>query len=171
MVANRPEVFQITAQYERNEARRKLIMRKVHGLLGALWGASSHPRRPSILSYPMRTLTRRTTPTRGRSIRPLGARPWGTTATCTAAPTSCFWQMSLRRSGRRVSTSSVWTRLTTTRPQASAGTPYSRRQEWGSSCSKTTNSTCSSGRHFNGLKAPCQSQQSSGRGLRSRKAW
>ena len=32
---------------------------------------------------------------RKRSGRPLGARPWETTATCTVALTSCFWQMSL----------------------------------------------------------------------------
>ena len=36
----------------------------------------------------------RTTRMRKRSGRPLDARPWETTATYTAAATSCFWQMS-----------------------------------------------------------------------------
>ena len=65
---------------------------------------------------------------------------------CTVAPTSCFWQMSLRRSGKRAPATTDWTHLTITRPQASAGKPYSRRQKWGSSYSKTTTSICSSRR-------------------------
>ena len=50
---------------------------------------------------------------RKRSGKPLGARPWANTATCTARQTCYFWQMSLRCSGRRASTSMAWTRLTT----------------------------------------------------------
>ena len=61
----------------------------------------------STASSPMRISVTRTTPVRKRSGRPSGARPWDTTATCTVAPTSCFWQMSLRRSGRCASDSTA----------------------------------------------------------------
>ena len=81
-----------------------------------------------------------------RSGRPLGARPWETTATCTVAPTSCSWQMSLRRSGRRASASTAQTPHTTTPARAFYGTPYSKRQEMSSSCSHIMTSTCSSRR-------------------------
>ena len=65
--------------------------------------------------------------------------------------------MSLRRSGRRASASTVSTRLTTTRPQTSAGTPYSRRQEWGSSCSQTTINTSSMRWGYEGVFLWCRS--------------
>ena len=61
---NWPEAFQITAQYEPNEARRKLIMRKCVTPMStwtpgrALRRPSSHPRRPSTASYPTRIFTR-----------------------------------------------------------------------------------------------------------------
>ena len=146
---NRPEAFQITAQYEPNEARRKLIMRKGMTPMStwtpgrALRRPSSHPRRPSTASYPTRIFTR-TTPTLGRSGRPLGARPWGTTATCTAALTSCCSLTCSRPFGGPAKSSRAWTRLTTTPARVSSGTPCSKRHEWGSICSTT--STCSSRR-------------------------
>ena len=50
-------------------------------------------KKPFTASSPMRISVTRTTTMRKRSGRPLGARPLETTATCTVAPTSCFWQM------------------------------------------------------------------------------
>ena len=101
-------------------------------------------RKPSTASIPVPISVTMTTPMRKMSGRPLGARPWEIIATCTVAPTSCFWQMSLRRSGRCASASTALTPHTTTPARAFHGTPYSKRQEWSSSCSQIMTSTCSS---------------------------
>ena len=114
VAANPPGAYQITAQHEPNRERRELLMRK--GVYPYeymdTWDRFTEPklpppRKPSTANSPMRISVTRTTPMRKRSGRPLGARPWETTATCTVAPTSCFWQMSLRRSGRRASASTA----------------------------------------------------------------
>ena len=111
VAANSPGAFQITAQHESN---RELLMRKsVYPYeYMATWDRFTEPKRPpqrkpSTASSPMRISVTRTAPMRKRSGRPLGARPRETTATCTVAPTSCFWQMSLRRSVRCASTSTA----------------------------------------------------------------
>ena len=103
VAANPPGAFQITAQHEPN---RELLMRK--GVYPYeymdTWDRFTEPKLPqrksSTASSPMRISVTMTTPMRKRSGRALGVRPWETSATCTVAPTSCFWQMSLRRSGR-----------------------------------------------------------------------
>ena len=113
VAANPPGAFQITAQHEPNREKRELLMRKgVHpyeyiepGI--ASLSPNSPQRKPCTASCPMRISVTMTTPMRKRSGRPLGARPWETTATCTVAPTSCFWQMSLRRSRRCASASTA----------------------------------------------------------------
>ena len=114
VAANPPGAFQITAQHEPNRERRKLLMRRVVYPYGYMdtWNRFTEPKlpqrkKPSTVSSPMRILMTRTTPMHKRSGRPLGARPWETTATCTVAPTSCFWQMSLKRSGTRASASTA----------------------------------------------------------------
>ena len=63
---------------------------------------------------------------RKRSRRPLGARPWVTTATCTAAPTSCCSLTCLRPFGGPAESSTVWTLLRIIPARAFRGTPYSR---------------------------------------------
>ena len=78
---------------------------RVHGPGIALKSPNSHQRNPSTASSLIHISVPRGTPMRKRSGRPLGARPWETTATYSAAPTSCFWQMSLTHSGRRASAS------------------------------------------------------------------
>ena len=60
----------------------------------ALKSPNSLQRNPSTASSLMHISVPRTTRMRKRSGRPLDARPWETTATYTAAATSCFWQMS-----------------------------------------------------------------------------
>ena len=109
VAANPPGAFQITAQHEPNREIRELVMRKtltptsIWTLGVASLSPNSPQRKPSTASSPMRISVTRTTPMRKRSGRPLGARPWETTATCTVAPTSCFWQtfrkMCLRQYG------------------------------------------------------------------------
>ena len=116
VAANPPGAFQITAKHEPNRERWELLMRK--GVYPYeymdIWDRCTEPKlppppqwKPSTANSPMRISVTRTTRMRKRSGRPLGARPWETTATCTVAPTSCFWQMSLRRSGRCASVSSA----------------------------------------------------------------
>ena len=137
VAANPPEAFQITAQYEPNRERRELLMRKGVCTLTSTWtpGIASPspnsplpPRRSSTASSLMRISVTRTTPTRKRSGRPLGARPWVTTATCTAAPTSCCSLTCSRPFGGPAKSSTVWTLLSITPARAFRGTPYSRRQ-------------------------------------------
>ena len=165
VAANPPEAFRITAKHEPDTKRLELLLRK--GMIPtSTWTAgtaSPKPnfprRRPSTVNSLMRISATRTTPTRKRSGKPLGARPWANTATCTAGQTCCFWQMSSRCSGRRASTSMAWTRLTTIPARAFRGTPCSRRPAslyWEGDARG----------YLNGLEALRQSQQSSGRGLR-----
>ena len=106
VAANPPEAFQITAQHEPNRERRELLMRKgvclyVYMDSWARFEETQLPpqRRSSTASSLMRISVTRTTPMRKRSGRPLGARPWVTTATCTAAPTSCCSLTCLRPFG------------------------------------------------------------------------
>ena len=75
----------------------------------------------------MRTSATRFTPIRKRSGKPLGARPWANTATCTAGQTCCFWQMSSKCSERRASTSTAWTQPTTIPALAFRGTPLLKK--------------------------------------------
>ena len=114
VAANPPGAFQITVQHEPNRERQELLMRK--GVYPYeymdTWNRFTEPkqppqRKPSTESSPVRISVTRTTPIGKRSGRPLGARPRETTATCTIAPTSCFWRMSARRSGRCASASTA----------------------------------------------------------------
>ena len=116
VAANPLGAFQITAQHEPNRERRELLMRKdvypyeyIDTRNRFIEPKLPPPlqRKPSTASSPMRISVTRTISMRKRSGRPLGPRPWETTATCTVAPTSCFWQMSLRRSGRCASDSTA----------------------------------------------------------------
>ena len=110
VAANPPGAFQITAKHEPSRKRRKFLRWKVFTPT-SIWtpgiASLSPKKKPFTASSPMRTLVTRTTTMRKRSGRPLGARPRETTATCTVAPTSCFWQVSLRRPGRRASASTA----------------------------------------------------------------
>ena len=112
VAANPSGAFQITAQHEPNRERRKLLMGNgvypyeyIPGI--ASLSGNSPKGKPSIASSPMRISLTRNTPMHKRYGRPLGARPWETTATYTVAATSCFWQMTLRRSGRCASDSTA----------------------------------------------------------------
>ena len=113
VAANPPEALQITAQHEPYRERQEFLMRK--GVYPYeyidTWDRFTEPklpqRKPSIAGSPIRISVTRTTSMRKRSGRPLGARPWETTAACSVAPTSCFWQMSLRRSERYASASTA----------------------------------------------------------------
>ena len=70
------------------------------------------PRRTSsTASSLMRISVTRTTPMRRRSGRPLGARPWVNTATCTAAPMSCCALTCSRPFGGPAKSSMAWTLL------------------------------------------------------------
>ena len=98
VAANPPKAFQITAQHEPNRERRELLMKKD---VTSIWTPgiallSANSPQGSLLQPCAKGLARH-----------LDARPWETTATYTVAPTSCFWQMSLRRSGRRAFVSMV----------------------------------------------------------------
>ena len=62
----------------------------------------------------MRISVTRTTPMCKRSGRPLGARPWVTTATCTAALTSCCSLTCSRPFGGPAKSSTAWTLLSIT---------------------------------------------------------
>ena len=134
VAANPPEAFQITTQHEPNRERRELLMRK--GVYPYeymdTWDRFTEPklppRRSSTASSLMRISVTRTTPMRKRSGRPLVARPWVTTATCTAAPTSCCSLTCSRPFGGPAKSSTVWTLLSITPPRAFRGTPHSRRQ-------------------------------------------
>ena len=100
VAANPPKAFQIIAKHEPNRERREILMRKIVYLTStwtpgiALKSPNSLQRNPSTASSLMHISVPMTTPMRKRSGLPFGARPWETTATYTAAPTSCFWQMS-----------------------------------------------------------------------------
>ena len=113
VAANPPGALQITAQHEPNRERRELLMRKgvcpyeYMDTRDRFTEPKLPQRKSSTASSPMPLSVTMTTPMRKRSGRPLGVRPWETTATCTVAPTSCFWQMSLRRSGRCASASTA----------------------------------------------------------------
>ena len=145
--ANRPETFQITAQYEPNEARRKLIIRKGVYLYEYMdsWARFEETQLPPKEAFCSKLADENINEAdyahAPQVWTTFGCKTLGDYIDLYCRTDSCYWQMSLRCSGRCASASTVWTRS-----QASAGTPYSRRQEWGSSCSKTTTSTCSSRR-------------------------
>ena len=88
VAANPPGAFQITARHEPNRERRELLMRKgvyPYEHIDNL-GRFTEPK----LTQRMRISVTMITPMRKRSGRPLGVRPWETTATCTVTLTSCF---------------------------------------------------------------------------------
>ena len=83
VAVNQPEAFQITAQHESNETRRKLIMCKgvyPYQYMDS-WGCFEEtqllPKEAFYGKLSDENITRRTMPMRGRSGRPFGARPWG----------------------------------------------------------------------------------------------
>ena len=132
VAANPPEAFRITAQNEPDRERRELLLRKgvyptSTWTTGRLHRAKAPPKGGLLQQTLTRTPATRPTPTRKRSGKPLGARPWANTATFTARQTCCFWQMSSRCSKRRTSTSTAWTQPTTIPALAFRGTPCSKR--------------------------------------------
>ena len=130
VAANPPEAFQITAQHEPNRERRELLMRKSVYPYEYMdtWDRFTEPKLSTTGSSLMRISVTRTMPMRKKAGRPLGARSWVTTATCTAAPKSCCSLTCLRPFGGPAKSSTVWTLLSITPARAFRGTPYSRRQ-------------------------------------------
>ena len=90
VVANPPEAFQITAQHEPNRERRELLMRK--GVYPYeymdTWDRLTEPKLPPKEAFFSKLSDAHIM--RKRSGRPLGARPWETTATCTVASGRCL---------------------------------------------------------------------------------
>ena len=105
----------------------------------------------------MRASATRITSMRKKSGRPSGASFWGTTATSTARPMFCCWQMSSRTFGRPAWGNMVWTRRTTTPAPAYLGMPSWRKQALSSSYWQTMTSTSLSRRACVEASQWCQS--------------
>ena len=117
VAANPPEDFRITAQHEPNRERRELLMRK--GVYPYeymdTWDRFTEPKLPPKEVFYSKLSDAHISDedyTHAQKIwRPLGARPWGTTATCTAAPTSCCSLTCSRPFGGPAKSSTAWTLL------------------------------------------------------------
>ena len=109
--ANQPEYFLITNQYEPDEEKRSLLLRKgVYPI--SIWTVGSafrkrvfHHKRPSTVRSLEREYRRKTTTTHRRSGAHSTAVRWGTTTTCISEPMCFSWPMSSKHSARPASTS------------------------------------------------------------------